>query len=172
MLFLILKINTFTTENALWAVLIFITAHSATCFSTEILKFIISEPRPDYFDRIRIYETDKTRFNKLLLDGDKSFPSGHSSLVSCATLFLIIVLKRMVGIRSLHWKINTVFGILTSIFTVFAVCVCILRVVLNKHYIHDVLVGVSLGCLVSFISLKIGWKKNRQPADLENFGGL
>ena len=108
-------------------VLLTAVATSVAGLLTTALKFLTRRGRPR--EMIGLYSTRYDRY---------SFPSGHATRVAClATVF---------SHRFPCWAV---------IFYTLALFVALCRVALGIHYISDVLVGLSMGFLVSWIIVSI-----------------
>lgn len=68
-------------------------------FLTSFIKVLVGRPRPDFYERCSpdVTKNDNvilhcTGSNKLVMEGRKSFPSGHSSFSFCSMMFLSLYL--------------------------------------------------------------------------------
>ena len=111
-----------------------------------ILKHIISRPRP-----FEVYESisDFTSAN------GSSMPSGHAvsaSIIAIFACFMVIKLAKN--------KFTKFASIITA--CLYVGVVCLSRMYLGVHFLTDVLVGVTLGSLISFIGVLILLRKPKE----------
>lgn len=120
-----------TQERILWI-------YSFNLFVILVLDIILVAPIKLYFQRPRP-SLNRGRIPLSISSVDKyAFPSGHTSrCVSLASLFCYLL----------------PFRIHTNLFCLWAVLVCISRVVIGRHHISDVVVGVIAGVAVFQASL-------------------
>ncbi|KAI5181250.1 diacylglycerol diphosphate phosphatase / phosphatidate phosphatase [Nematocida sp. AWRm80] len=121
---------------------------SISNFIVNLLKFLMGKQRPDYHSRLKIFKD-----NIYILEGRRSFPSGHSSLAAGSILFLISTsICSLNQIKGTWSKMLTIYtGILLPM--ALGVFICTSRVLDNRHDIIDVLAGaiialISNGCII------------------------
>lgn len=144
----------------------FLFSYALTGSITDLLKVWVSRPRPDFLSRclpksgtpldelvtIDVCSTyTEGETNWKLIDGMKSFPSGHSSLSSAGTLYLCLWLIK-------EFKINKQLAlykwILSLGYLLVGVFVSISRSIDYRHHREDIIVGYSLGCIIAWLSFK------------------
>ena len=108
-------------------VLLTAVATSVAGLLTTALKFLTRRGRPR--EMTGFYSTKHDRY---------SFPSGHATRVAC--------LAMVFSHQSPGWAVG---------FYALALFVAICRVTLGIHYISDVLVGLVVGCLMSWVIVSI-----------------
>jgi membrane-associated phospholipid phosphatase len=123
---------------------------------TNIIKITVGRPRPDYFDRCY---PGQREFNISLpctgdplkvLEGRKSFPSGHSGSSFSTMTFLTLYLAGKLGTfnergRGAGWRLVVIL-----IPMIFALLVAISRTCDYHHHWQDVTVGAILGIVTSY----------------------
>ncbi|CAH2103868.1 unnamed protein product [Euphydryas editha] len=117
----------------------------------------ILRPRPDFFYRCFPYGEETTEFfrNQLaIIDGRKSFPSGHSSFAFCSLGFLSFWLREICDS-------NIIVDISCFLLLIFATLIGVSRCLDNHHHWEDVLVGAVLGYSISYVSYKLYCKPSR-----------
>ncbi|MFY9288294.1 MAG: phosphatase PAP2 family protein [Alphaproteobacteria bacterium] len=97
---------------------------------TDLLKIIIGRSRPVLLDRENVYAAQFFVFDSTW----KSMPSGHTTTVIAAMCALFILLPRW------RWVWLAVALILVAS-----------RVVVNAHYLSDVLAGSLVGCVSAIL---------------------
>ncbi|XP_030031137.2 phospholipid phosphatase 5-like [Manduca sexta] len=115
---------------------------------TETVKLIVGRPRPDYF--YRCYPDGNMKSHcKDVIEGRKSFPSGHSSFSFCSLGFLSMWLCGKLGVfsrsRGHGYRIVTCLVPL-----VIGGAVAISRWCDNHHHWEDILAGVLLGFALAY----------------------
>lgn len=119
--------------------LLLILAYLVSGLFSQILKTIISSPRPSEYFAAHKYKLYLDTFVNSRV-GFRSFPSGHSaSAFAMATIFSIYFTRKYITIFSL------LFGLLVGYS----------RIYLAHHFLIDVLAGCFIGIL--FASLSIVW---------------
>ncbi len=88
-----------------------------------------------------------------------SFPSGHSLIATTYYGFLIYLLKRSKCKR--EYKV-----IGTSLLTTLIVLICLSRLILNVHYLTDVVGGVILGFIILLVLIYF-YEKTIKPKEKE-----
>ncbi|KAJ8737781.1 hypothetical protein PYW08_000376 [Mythimna loreyi] len=136
------------------ALLAWTLALTINAVATEFIKLIVGRPRPDYFWRCfpngettpglsctgNIYD---------VIEGRKSFPSGHSSFSFCSLGFLSIWLCGKLGVLSRSR--GQACGVIVCLAPlVVASGVAVSRVCDNHHHWEDVLVGSMLGFTITY----------------------
>ncbi|XP_026331909.1 phospholipid phosphatase 5-like [Hyposmocoma kahamanoa] len=129
-------------------------ALSINAFITEIIKLAIGRPRPDFF--YRCFPDGKmtekltcAKVTKDVIDGRKSFPSGHSSFSFCSMGFLSLWLYGRLGaLKSGHERVLAVLA--CSVPLMLAAMVSISRCFDNHHHWEDVAAGSLIGFVSSY----------------------
>jgi undecaprenyl-diphosphatase len=96
---------------------------------TTVLKLLMRRSRPR--EATGFYSTRYDRY---------SFPSGHATRVACLAMIF--------SHQSPRWA---------AVFYASALFVVLCRIALGIHYVSDVLVGLAIGFLVSWVVVSIGW---------------
>lgn len=130
-------------------------ALSINAFITETTKLAIGRPRPDFF--YRCFPDGKlteklicTEITKDIIDGRKSFPSGHSSFSFCSMGFLCLWLcGRLGALKRGHERMLAIAASSTPLAV--ALLVAVSRCFDNHHHWEDVVVGSLLGFASSYI---------------------
>ncbi|XP_049885769.1 phospholipid phosphatase 5-like [Pectinophora gossypiella] len=130
-------------------------ALSINAVITETIKLMTGRPRPDYFYRCfpdgeMTKELVCTGDLKDILEGRKSFPSGHSSFSFCSMGFLSFWLCGKLGVLSGE-ESNAIHVVTCVSPLVAAAAVAISRCCDNHHHWEDVLVGSLLGLVSSYL---------------------
>jgi membrane-associated phospholipid phosphatase len=137
----------------------------STLFITNIIvglfKTFSNSPRPDIIGRINFYYNklnlnnnvsiyDKinilknSKYQSQLLDGYKSFISGHASLVFSMLSIIIYII---------HPTKNNILLIIFIISLMYALYCCNSRLIDNKHHHYDVIAGILNGIIIPYILL-------------------
>ncbi|KAJ7470621.1 PAP2-domain-containing protein [Mycena latifolia] len=133
---------------------------------TQFTKITVGRPRPDIIDRCQpipgsvdpIYGLSNssicTTSNDLyiMLDGFRSFPSGHSSLSFAGLGFLAFYLAGKLHLFDHRGYVAKAWVSLVPFAG--AALVAISRTMDNRHHWQDVLVGSVLGTVVSYFSYR------------------
>ncbi|KAI0792018.1 lipid phosphate phosphatase 1 [Abortiporus biennis] len=146
---------------ALWA------ARGSNALITEALKNRVGRLRPDFLSRCKWTQSLETCSGKLdkVMDGRRSFPSGHSSTAFCGMMFLALWLAGTTGTWSFH-RPSTARSLFSSkqlrmLITVaplgFATWVAISRLEDNRHHKEDVIVGSVIGIVTATVAYLIYW---------------
>ena len=107
-----------------------------------ILKIIINRPRP--------YEISDSILNTAQALG-KSFPSGHMVCATTIAVFLIFFILK--NCKQKNKKFIYIF--LVSLYLFF---VAISRMYFGQHYLTDLIAGLFIGFILSFLSVKYYFK--------------
>lgn len=129
--------------NKLIIIVYYIQAHLTTFNIISIFKTITGKLRPDFIQRCQPINNICTGIKSEILDGRESFPSGHTSLISCTLIFYFVILQKYKKITP--QSIISLFILLFS-----SLFVLISRIIYNKHFIFDVICGFIFGSLSSF----------------------
>lgn len=123
-------------------------------FITESAKLIVGRPRPDFF--YRCYPNGKitkdlrcTGINKDVMDGRKSFPSGHSSFSFCSLGFISIWLCGKLRVLSRN-RGDGLRVVACLVPLVVAGVVSMSRCCDNHHHWEDVFTGSIIGFTSSY----------------------
>ncbi|KAK6090596.1 hypothetical protein P3W45_000319 [Vairimorpha bombi] len=134
-------------EQELQFYVCFLTCHLALTAFVENTKNIVGRLRPDFFNRCKPVMNRCTGNKKVVADGRKSFPSGHSAITSCGFVYMVSFLNSKF-VRQLNNKIinNNVSRLFLSfIFLTVPLVVGASRYFDNKHFISDILGGFLAG---------------------------
>lgn len=138
---------------------------------TNSLKLIIGNLRPDFLDRCqpdfgRMKENEPNAYYtidicqqknlRLLYDGLKSTPSGHSSFITCGLGFIY------------YWQNKFIIGnSIRNIWCIFLIAIVMAsRIVDHKHHWYDVISGALLGVAIIVSCWKWMFNPKRSPSSL------
>ncbi|KAI0642244.1 lipid phosphate phosphatase 1 [Trametes meyenii] len=134
---------------------------------TEFLKNRVGRLRPDFLDRCKWDKQLKVCTGKLdkVLDGRRSFPSGHSSTAFAGMMFLSLWIAGATGAWRLTESVpggsvlrSKVARLLLSLAPlIFATWVAVSRVEDYRHHKEDVIVGSLIGAASATIAYFIYW---------------
>nr|CAH0106619.1 unnamed protein product [Daphnia galeata] len=131
---------------------------------TEISKSLISEARPHFWDTcqpnvtkeicdsgyIVDFNCTSDYSNRKILDAQKSFPSGHTSVSFFVAAFMMWYLDRAV-----QWRHSYFFKpCLQLVWACFAILCALTRITDRRHHWWDVLAGGTLGLSVAFMLIQ------------------
>ena len=116
-----------------------------TAMSTELLKYSLGRPRPDYDDRMDLY--GRTGDAKLYRDARLSMPSGHSSAAFALALHSGLWMHRAACRRG--WG-STAVAAGYALPLVIATAIGWSRITDNRHNPSDVAAGALVGLGVSY----------------------
>lgn len=130
-------------------------ALSVNALITETVKLAIGRPRPDFFYRCfpdgkMTEELAYSEATKDIIDGRKSFPSGHSSFSFCSMGFLSLWLCGRLGVLKRGHERVLVMAVCSTPLVV-AALVAVSRCFDNHHHWEDVVAGSLLGFISSYI---------------------
>ncbi|KAF2876965.1 phosphatidic acid phosphatase type 2/haloperoxidase [Massariosphaeria phaeospora] len=145
---------------------------------TGALKNAIGKPRPDIIDRCNLKDANadlwalvtvadcKQDDQRILQDGFKSFPSGHSSTAFAGLFYLSLYLAAKLHVLDSKGEVWKSFIVLIP--TLAACLVSGSRIMDARHHPFDVLSGAAMGILVAwgsyrqyFPPLSETWRKGR-----------
>ncbi|KAL6947367.1 hypothetical protein ACO0QE_002250 [Hanseniaspora vineae] len=129
---------------------------------TNILKIIISNPRPDFiarcapnfsyepYSKLELEQCTRPLTDLLMIDGLRSTPSGHSSFITCAMVVLFQFLHSAYR-PNFKWrnKLKLNFWCIVVV-----IVVVISRILDNRHHLQDTLYGIVIGGCVGHYGLK------------------
>lgn len=134
---------------------------------TDILKVTVGRPRPDLIDRcqpllsamnavpygLANVTVCTVQTGRIIEDGFKSFPSGHSSFSFAGLGFLSFYLAGKMGVwdRS-GYSIKAWIALFPLLG---ALLIAISRTMDNRHHATDVLIGSLLGFVMAYISYRL-----------------
>lgn len=111
--------------------------------------------RPDFLSRCKPSGSRCTGSPERVVEGRKSFPSGHTSIACCGFVFLALFVSREARLPRLREKVGRALtGVLCLVFLMVPVGVGISRVMDNKHFATDVMGGAVVGALVGAAGFK------------------
>jgi len=143
-----------------------LTAHALSIVPTNLLKIWIGELRPDFFSRCTYSEDTKIckplfHNQRLMEQGRRSFPSGHSSTAFAGLTFLALWMAGRNGafaiggdgLRAAGPLQSRLLRLLISVlWLVIAVWVAATRIQDHRHHLQDVIVGGLIGMLSASIA--------------------
>jgi len=145
----------------LWA------ARGFNALITETLKNRVGRLRPDFLARCKWKNSAKACTGKLddILDGRRSFPSGHSSTAFSGMTFLFLWLAAMTGAFAFNRAAQprSFLGsrlarqCVTLSPIAFATWVAVSRVEDYRHHKEDVIVGSLIGIFTAFTAYLVYW---------------
>lgn len=168
--FVIPYFQTRNSADTIQALLAWSLACAITAFLTETGKLIVGRPRPDFF--YRCFPNEKVTKDlrctgnlKDVIEGRKSFPSGHSSFSFCSLGFVSVWLCGKLGVlsRSRGHGVRIV-ACLAPLVT--AAMVAISRCCDHHHHWEDVLAGSIIG----YTSSHFCYRQYYHPLDSEESG--
>lgn len=138
---------------------------ASTCLQRLIVDFLknrVGRLRPDFADRCQWNGTECTGHPSVVIDGHRSFPSGHSSAawVGMTFLFLYFADKtncfRRVPFPSRSWKGSALLRFSLTISPLFlAAWIAITRLEDYRHHKEDVIVGSLIGFLAAWLIFRV-----------------
>eukprot|EP00759_Apiculatamorpha_spiralis_P020313 PhF_6_TR25732/c0_g1_i1/m.36267/K18693/DPP1, DPPL, PLPP4_5; diacylglycerol diphosphate phosphatase / phosphatidate phosphatase len=139
-------------------------SNAITLIITRPLKLFVGRLRPDWLDRLRSAGFTTTQMSDwqamcavrldIVMEGRKSFPSGHSSASMCEMIFLCLYLIYKFKVR----KNSSYFGLVMSLIPLYiALFVCASRLHNFWHHGSDVLAGAFMGIGVAVLTFKLNF---------------
>lgn len=140
-------------ENEFLFCLVFIVCHLTVISIVENTKNAVGRLRPDFLDRCRPIMKICTGDNKIIKDGRKSFPSGHSATCGCGFIYLILFINSEYVNSINNCILNNVYvkTLLNMYFFMIPLYVGASRYIDNRHFISDIIAGNILGGFISFL---------------------
>lgn len=126
--------------------------------TTNLMKICVGRPRPDFFFRcfpngLGNFEMSCTGDKDVILEGRKSFPSGHASLAFASfTVTSFYLLAKLRALNSVSGRIRTHRTLLGIIPIVVALLIAISRTCDYHHHWQDVSVGALIGLVAGTFS--------------------
>lgn len=124
---------------------------------TNMIKILVGRPRPDYFSRCypngTISLSSKCYGNPdEIIQGRKSFPSGHSSFAFSGLGFLSLYLRGKLHCFQIQGRSQGCWKCLSLVpVALFAPFVAFTRYLDNSHHWEDIVAGSMLGFLLSYV---------------------
>ncbi|XP_063392944.1 uncharacterized protein LOC134678341 [Cydia fagiglandana] len=122
---------------------------SITAAITEFLKLTVGRPRPDFYYRCfpdGVYKTNMQCTGKLrdIIDGRKSFPSGHTGLAFASLgMVSLFMYERSIVLYEEQSRASQL--LFYSMPLMVASAIGVSRCIDNQHHWEDVLVGAIIG---------------------------
>jgi undecaprenyl-diphosphatase len=113
---------------------VLLAAPAASGTATSLLKLAFHRPRPDVGSAIH-------------LPGTYAYPSGHTSGAFCVLLLLALLAAEPRGERARRFALGAALALATV--------VAVTRVVLNAHYVSDVVAGACVGLAAVSLALLV-----------------
>ena len=141
-------IRKFDFWKAIWA---FFDNFALSSFFVTLFKNYVGRARPDYYDGMH----DSSRGTNISFTGkpgydeNRSWPSGHSSIVFSVLFFAALFIDACVKLGSIY---STLIG---SLCVILAFFIASSRIIDFRHHTDDVLAGSFFGVLTVFFT----WKK-------------
>ncbi|KAK2586274.1 hypothetical protein KPH14_001529 [Odynerus spinipes] len=143
---------------------------AALTVGCNVMKIVIGEPRPHFFDTCRPQEarnctdeyidsytcTNTIDSNWFVSDSSKSFPSSHSALSMFTTIFVVCYLQQRMTSRTILFKPWLQFTV-----CMWTVICSFSRIGDNRHHWWDVLVGMVLGLISAVLVVSISCQEFR-----------
>ncbi|KAG8835999.1 hypothetical protein FRB91_009258 [Serendipita sp. 411] len=127
------------------------------------LKNLVGRLRPDFLDRCKWDGAQCTGKLELVLDGHRSFPSGHSSAAWAGMTFLFLYFadktncfrrKQLFAARS--WRGSVLLRVSLTISPLFiSTWVAITRLEDYRHHKEDIIVGSIIGFLSAYLMFRV-----------------
>ncbi|KAL7752213.1 hypothetical protein RI367_002258 [Sorochytrium milnesiophthora] len=140
------------------AVLAVLLSTGTTGLITNIIKIYVGGLRPDFLARCQPSTTQAQVCMgnpKEVLDGRRSFPSGHSSMSAAGLVFLTLYLYGALKTFSGKAQDSTAFKFVFPLIpTVGAALVALSRVRDDRHHLLDVTVGYLLGAGIAYLTFR------------------
>lgn len=139
--------------------LLFYTSFLSTCVVisavVENLKNLIGRLRPDFLDRCKPVYGSCSGNSRVVLEGRKSFPSGHTSIAVGGFVFLVFFVHKEFKLPGLRRKAGGKVALpLCLVLLMVPIVIGTSRVLDNKHFISDVLAGGGIGMIVAILEFK------------------
>lgn len=153
----VMALGGFQRKRLLVAFLGLSLAVALTTMTTIVTKNMVGRPRPDFYDRCKPDLSREELFctgdSRIIREGRKSFPSGHSSTsfagLGFAGFFLFGQLHVFDG-RGRTWSLVVSLAPFLG-----ALMVAVSRVMDYKHHWQDVLVGGLLGTFFAYLCYRL-----------------
>lgn len=138
--------------------LAFFFAHACSLVACTTLKIHVGRLRPDFISRCKPLPVSIDSYifgactgnESLVTEGRKSFPSGHASQISTALYFLsFFLLGNLPNPKFRGGKIAKMLVIMLPLYI--SGFISITRVADNRHHWDDVIAGIMLAIVISFI---------------------
>ncbi|XP_074642907.1 phospholipid phosphatase 5-like [Tubulanus polymorphus] len=132
---------------------------------TNCIKLIAGRPRPDFFYRcfpdgvlkkssngLYLFNEICTGSRRMLNEGRKSFPSGHSSFAFATFGFVTLFLAGKLRIFHREGRRNSLRLIAVILPLLIATIIALSRTIDYHHHWQDVMVGSILGSVIMYLS--------------------
>ncbi|ADM12464.1 membrane associated phosphatidic acid phosphatase [Encephalitozoon intestinalis ATCC 50506] len=149
------RINIVKRVDEIYFYMSFLVACLFTSAIVENMKNVVGRLRPDFLDRCIPVGGKCTGDPSIVMEGRKSFPSGHTSIAACGFMFLAFFIYKELSLPELRAKVNRgIVFMLYSLFLMVPIAVGASRVIDNKHFASDVVGGGIIGALAGIARLK------------------
>jgi len=150
---------------------------------TDIIKLVVGRPRPDFAHRCwpesggvappeafsgggGAEELHCTGNPAIIIEGRKSFPSGHSSFSFCSWGFVFLYLSGKLGTFNCNRPTSSWRLLVSLVFLLVPLCIALSRTADYHHHWQDVLAGSLLG----FSIIWMVYRQHYPPLNCPNSG--
>lgn len=139
-----------------------------TLIVTEFFKRLVGRARPDYYALQLLTLLNPTAYEEYVVDKNRSFPSGHSSLSMCTLLYISLLMLYGMKWRSFYDEFPLMYPsllALSALPTLLAIWIGVSRITDYRHNVEDVLAGQLIGGSVAVaVFIQVVWRESQAQA--------